>query len=180
MCACCGPACRTWTNTKQWILQPLGFFYALCGLQRVDLTCFRDNFDTCYLQFINFLLEAKRGGQHIACSTKIAGIVLTWLKADSEYRGVQYTAEQQEQHWAQMEVLASLKKQVHGTTWGAKPDAQQLRASGHWMEAIELVALVEGMKAKALQMVKDLLQLNLECPTPEALVSAALHACNTA
>lgn len=143
----------------QEILQPLGFLHLFCGVTQPNLLTFRDRYSS-YLQFINLMYSAKRTGQHINTSISTVLKVLCFLKAHSSRLGMPYSQQLTTQHNTQVHQLQSLKMQLTGITWVPKPDSQQWREEGGWLEAGEMVALVENMKSKAVGLLAELAQLD--------------------
>lgn len=144
---------RSWNVTHQYLSGALGFyhlFFATPG-QLVSFSLFRDEFNTSVLRFVEFLRQRKVDGRVISKHVLAIEKVLRWLRATA---APAYSAAQEKQHDQQITYTQRLKYQL-GMTSNPKPvDPVELRKQGKWLDATELLAVIERTCQACIDLVK--------------------------
>lgn len=144
---------RTWKVTHQYLSAALGFFhlyFAKAG-QLLSFSVFREDFNTSVLCFVEFLRQRQVDGKVIAKHVLAIEKVLNWLRASATPA---YSALQERQHSQQLTTTQRLKYQLGMTSNPQPVDPVQLRKQGRWLNAPELLAVIERTCQAAIDLVK--------------------------
>lgn len=144
---------RSWKVTHQYLSAALGFYYMYYAKpgQLLSFSVFREDFTNSVLGFVEFLRQRQVDGKVIARHVLAIEKVLRWLRASATPA---YSALQERQHDEQCTSTQRLKYQL-GMTSNPQPiDPVELRKQGRWLNAPELLAVVERTCQAAIDLVK--------------------------
>lgn len=153
---------RSWKVTHQYISAALGFYhlYHATAGQVLSFSVFRDDFNTSVLRFVEFLRQRQVDGKVIAKHVLAIERLLIWLRASATPA---YSAFQEMRHNEQSTIISRLKYQL-GMASNSRPvDTVELRKQGRWLDAPELLALIERISQAAIDLVKVTMPLHLSC-----------------
>ena len=126
----------------------------------LSFSVFRDDFNTSVLRFVEFMRQRQVDGKVIAKHVLAIERLLIWLRASATPA---YSAYQEMRHNEQITIMTRLKYQL-GMTSNPQPiNSVELRQQGKWLDAPELLALIERISQTAIDLVKVTMPLHLSC-----------------